>query len=95
MDRTAISDEINRILRSGSFAGKSQLRKLLEVLFNYTDSQTTLKPDRVIKELWPEETRTKDSTDVATEMHRLRKALESYYKGEGKTDPITISLPNR
>src|SRR5271170_97213 len=95
MDCTAISDQIDRILRSQSFAGKSQLRKLLEVLFKNMDSQATLKPDRVIKELWPEEIRTKRSADVATEMNRLRHALESYYEGEGKADPIVISLPNR
>jgi hypothetical protein len=59
------------------------------------ESETTLKPDRVIKELWPQETRTKGSADVATEMNRLRHALESYFSEEGKTDPITIILPNR
>jgi hypothetical protein len=95
MDRTAISGQIDRILSSQSFSSKSQLRKLLEVLFKNMDSQTTLKPDRVIKELWPNEIRTKGSADVATEMNRLRRALESYYYGEGKTDPIVVSLPNR
>jgi hypothetical protein len=95
MDRAAIGDQIDRILHSRSFAGKSQLAKLLEVLFHHMDSQTALKPDRVIKELWPEETRTKRSADVATEMNRLRKALEIYYSGEGATDPIIICLPNR
>jgi len=60
MDRSAISDQIGRILRSQSFASKSQLRKLLEVLFSNMDSQTTLKPDRVIKELWPNESKTRD-----------------------------------
>jgi hypothetical protein len=95
MDRTAISAQIDRLLNSRSFASKSQLRKLLEVLFRNMDSQATLKPDRVIKELWPDETKTKGSADVAAEMNRLRRALESYYDGEGKTDPITISLPNR
>src|SRR5712691_11639903 len=95
MDPTAISDQIERILRSQSFASKSQLRKLLEVLFQNIDSQTTLKPELVIKELWPDEMRTKRSADVATEMNRLRHALESYYDGEGKADPITIILPNR
>jgi hypothetical protein len=95
MDPAAIGDQIDRILRSQSFANKSQLRKLLEVLFKNIDSQTTLKPDRVIKELWPNETKTKGSADVATEMNRLRHALESYYSGEGKTDPVTIILPNR
>src|SRR6266851_9258230 len=95
MDPIVISEQIERILRSQSFVSKSQLRKLLEILFKYMDSQTTLKPDHVIKELWSEETRTKRPADVATEMNRLRHALESYYNGEGKTDPITISLPNR
>ena len=95
MDTTAIGDQINKILCSRSFASKSQLRKLLEVLFKNMDSQATLKPDRVIKELWPEEIRTKRSADVATEMNRLRHALELYYNGEGKTDPVVISLPNR
>ena len=95
MDRAAIGDQIDRILHSRSFAGKSQLAKLLEVLFHHMDSQTTLKPDRVIKELWPEEIKTKRSADVATEMNRLRKTLECYYNGEGATDPIIINLPNR
>ena len=95
MDPTAISDQIERILRSQSFASKSQLRKLLEVLSKNMDLQTALSPDLVIRELWPAETRTKRSADVATEINRLRHALESYYSGEGKTDPITIILPNR
>src|SRR5258708_5425823 len=95
MDLSAISEQIERILRSQSFASKGQLRKLLEVLFQRMDSQTILKPDQVIKELWSEETRTKRPADVATEMNRLRHALESYYNGEGKSDPIIISLPNR
>ena len=95
MDRDAIHDQIERILHSQNFANKSQLRRLLEVLSNNFDSQSTLKPDRVIKELWPQETRTKGSADVATEMNRLRRALESYYSEEGTADSITISLPNR
>jgi hypothetical protein len=95
MDPTAIRDQIERILRSQSFASKSQLRKLLEILSKNMDSQATLKPDQVIKELWPAETKTKRSADVATEMNRLRHALESYYKGEGKSDAVTICLPNR
>jgi hypothetical protein len=95
MDQAAIRDQIDRILRSRAFAGKSQLRKLLEVLSGNIDSQTTLKPDRVIRELWPEEVRTKGSADVATEMNRLRRALDAYYSGEGKADPIIITLPSR
>jgi hypothetical protein len=95
MDRAAIGEQVDRILHSTSFAGKTQLAKLLEVLFAQMDSQAALKPDRVIRELWPDETRTKRSADVATEMNRMRKALECYYHGEGNSDPIIISLPNR
>jgi hypothetical protein len=95
MDPTAISDQVNRILRSQSLANKSQLRKLLEILHKNMDSQAGLKPGQVIKELWPTEIRTKRSADVAKEMNRLRHALEAYYKWEGEDDPITISLPNR
>ena len=95
IDRDAVREQIERILRSSSFADKSQLKTLLEVLFKNMDSQTTLKPDRVIQELWPQETRTKGSADVATEIARLRKGLESYYSTEGRNDPIRITLPNR
>ena len=95
MDRASISEQIDRILRSKAFASKGQLRKLLEVLWQNFDVQTTLKPDRVIRELWPEETRTKGSADVASEINRLRHALEAYYSGDGSNDPIVITLPNR
>jgi hypothetical protein len=95
MDSRAINEQIDRILRSRSFASKGQLRKLLEILSRNIDSGATLTADLVIRELWPDETRTKRSADVATEMNRLRHALESYYGGEGKADPIAIVLPNR
>jgi hypothetical protein len=91
----AVREQIDKILRSQSFASKSQLRKLLEILFKNIDSQSALKPDLVIRELWPAETRTKRAADVATEMNRLRKVLDFYYNGEGKDDPITILLPKR
>jgi hypothetical protein len=95
MGASAIREQIDRILRSRSFASKSQLRKLLEVLYQNMDSETILNSDQVIKELWPTEARTKRSADVATEMNRLRHALRSYYEGEGASDAIMISLPNR
>jgi hypothetical protein len=95
MDPAAIRDQIDRILHGQTLASKGQLRKLLEILSKNMDSQATLGPDLVIQELWPTEVKTKRSADVATEMNRLRHALDSYYSGEGKADPITIVLPNR
>lgn len=95
MERGDIREQIKKILLSESFTGKDQLKKLLEILVSNMDSQTLLKPDRVIRELWPEEIKTKQSADVATEMNRLRKAVKAYYETEGLTDPIIISFPNR
>ena len=95
MDPAVIREQIDKILHSQSLAGKGQLRRLLEVLSKNMDLQAALNSDLVIRELWPTETKTKRSADVATEMKRLRHALESYYRGEGKTDPIIIWLPNR
>src|SRR5215471_20659278 len=95
MGPAAIKEQVEKILRSQSLVNKAQLRKLLGVLAKNMDSQSALSPDLVIKELWPKEIRTKRSADVATEMNRLRHALDSYYEREGKTDPIRIILPNR
>ena len=95
VDRSAIKDQIDRILHSATFANKSQLKKLLEILCSKIDSQNTLNSDVVIRELWPDETRTKRPADVASEMNRLRHALNAYYTGEGKDDPCRIALPNR
>jgi hypothetical protein len=95
MNQAEIHEQVSRILRSQAFASKGQLRKLLEILDRNIESQGNLNPSGVIQELWPDEIRTKRSTDVATEMNRLRRALDVYYREEGKSDPVTISLPNR
>lgn len=95
MEDTAIREQLDRVLRSRTFAHKGQLRKLLEILHRNMESEVQLKPNDVIKELWPNEIRTKRSADVATEMNRLRRALEAYYEEEGANDVITIYLPNR
>ncbi|HEV2194058.1 MAG TPA: hypothetical protein VGR55_00615 [Candidatus Acidoferrum sp.] len=95
MDPTAVNEQLDRILRSETFASKEQLKRLLEILSKSMDSQPPLKPAQVIQELWPAETRTKRAADVATEINRLRHALDSYYEEEGANDQIIISLPNR
>ncbi|MFZ1132178.1 MAG: hypothetical protein WAN38_15500 [Terriglobales bacterium] len=95
MDPRNIIEQIDRILRSRTFASKGQLKKLLEVLHRNMHSEIILTGDEVIEELWPSEIKTKRSADVATEMNRLRRALKSYYTVEGASDPIVVSLPNR
>lgn len=86
MDPAAIHEQVGRVLRSRTLANKGQLRKLLEILHENMDSQAGLTTELVIQELWPTETKTKQAKDVATEMNRLRHALEAYYREEGKTD---------
>ena len=95
MDPAAIGEQISRVLRSRTFANKSQLRKLLEILHENMDSQAALTTELVIQELWPTETKTKHAKDVATEMNRLRRAVESYYNGEGEADQVIIYFPKR
>lgn len=95
MEGYQIQDQIDRILRSESLADKKQLRTLLEFLSKNIDSQATLKPSQVIRELWADGGSTKGSADIATEMNRLRKAVETYYRVEGQSDPILIRFPSR
>lgn len=95
MNPSDIQEQFGKVLQSRTFASKSQLRKLLEILHRNIDAQSELKPTGVIQELWPEEVRTKRAADVATEMNRLRRALEDYYESEGAGDAVVISLPNR
>ena len=97
MDRRAIDEQVERLLSSPTFANKGQVRKLLNVLYQNMDSEATLKPDDVIKELWPTEIKTKRSADVATEVNRLRHALKSYYEQEGTENHRNhpFHLPNR
>ena len=95
MSPVAIQDQVAKIQNSRAFAGKGQLKKLLEFLFLHIETQSTLKPDRVIRELWGSQSDSKNSADLASEMTRLRKALVSYYEDEGLNDEILISLPNR
>jgi hypothetical protein len=90
-----IQEQVNKVLQSRTFASKAQLRKLLEILHSNIESQDNLKPSAVIQELWPDEVRTKRSADIASEMNRLRRALEDYYESEGASDPVVICLPNR
>lgn len=95
MDSRAAHDQVERILRSSTFAAKHQLKKLLELLLNNFDCQSNLTPELVIRTIWPNETRTKRSADVATEMNRLRNALDRYYEGEGAHDLWIVELPIR
>src|SRR5579859_327987 len=95
MDPSEIREQVDRILLSRTFSSKGQLRKLLQLLHQNMESETPITSDLVIRDLWPVEIRTKRSADVATEMNRLRHALNAYYEEEGILDSIIITLPKR
>jgi len=92
---SAIQEQVDRILRSTALASKPQVRRLLQALSQSVDGKAAVNSARIIQELWPQEIQTKGPLDVAKEVSRLRAALEAYYVGEGKTDPVIIFLPNR
>lgn len=95
MDRQATREQVERLLSSDELAGKDQLKKLLAFLFERMDSQGSLQPTRVIEELWPGQAGVKRASALATEMNRLRRALDSYYSGPGQADAVVIRLPSR
>lgn len=95
MNPIEVQEQVNKVLQSRTFASKAQLRRLLEILHQNIESQDNLKPSAVIQQLWPHEVRTKRAADIATEMNRLRRALEDYYESEGVSDAVLICLPNR
>ena len=94
MDRNTLLKQAERIANSRALEAKTQLRSLLHILAEHYDLQITLKPDRVMRELWPEEVE-RTSADLATARNRLRKALDAYYREEGSKDPVFIWLPRR
>ncbi|MGA7258090.1 MAG: helix-turn-helix domain-containing protein [Terracidiphilus sp.] len=94
MDRNVVDNHVERILRSGGLASKPQLQRLLGILAAHFEGQSTLKPDRVMRELWPDEPK-RSSSHLATAMNRLRRALETYYSEAGAEDEVLIRLPRR
>lgn len=94
MDEIALQDQVGRIVEGETFAQKAQLKSLLQILADHYQSQTALKPARVIRELWPND-HSRESRDLAAAMYRLRNALADYYSKEGASDSILISLPRR
>jgi hypothetical protein len=95
MPQEPVLEQLERVLQSRIFRGKAQLKQLLTLLVQNLETQNTLKPDRIIRELWPGDADSKSSADLAPAVTRLRKALECYYAEEGRNDPTMISLPDR
>ena len=93
----AIVEQLAKVLSSALFATADQSRALLKfIVQEYVENRTErLKEYTVGAEALGRGASFDPRTDtvVRAEASRLRSRLERYYAGEGKADPIEISLP--
>src|ERR1700754_124042 len=94
---TAIRKQIDRLQRSLVFAGSDRLMRFLQFVEDETlkGEGGSLKEAVIGNAVYgrdpPYDPRI-DST-VRVEARRLRRKLDEYYEGEGRSDPVRISLP--
>jgi TolB-like protein len=96
-ERSAINDQLARLLASGALAGSEQLKRFL----SYTTERALAGDGGNVKEylLGVEVFGRSDSYDpridpiVRVQARRLRAKLDEYYRTEGRADPIRFDLP--
>ena len=93
----AINSQLNRILTSPTFLSSPQLRKFLQ----FVVSETLAGRADQIKQYtigvraygYPANFDPRTDTVVRVHARRLRRALNSYYEGQGVEDPLIIEIP--
>src|SRR5688572_17902852 len=85
-----------KLTASSGFAGSERMRRFIGLVVEATlvGEAETLKEYRVGVEVFDRGANFDPRTDtiVRVEARRLRKKLQEYYAGEGRTDPIRITL---
>src|SRR5258708_3957976 len=93
----SIREQLSKILASSLFANADRSRALLKFVVEQTVDERTdrLKEYTVGAEALGrgESFDPRTDTIVRAEASRLRGRLERYYAGEGKADPVEITLP--
>ena len=93
----AIEIALEKVLSSAAFRGRPRLRRLLAhlVLHSLSESGDSLKEYTLGVEVFDRGIRFDPQCDsiVRVEAFNLRKALRRYYRSEGATDFVTISVP--
>ena len=93
----AIEIALEKVLSSASFRGRPQLRRLLTHLVQYSlaENGDPLKEYTLGIEVFERGIRFDPQCDsiVRVEAFNLRKALRAYYRSDGATDLVTISVP--
>lgn len=92
-----VREQLDRILRSGSFRNAPALQRLLQyVTSKSTEGQLThLKEYTIGIDVFGRGNSYDPKVDpvVRVEMHRIRQKLREYYQNEGANDPIFLEIP--
>src|ERR1700756_4670936 len=92
-----VREQLDRILRSGSFRNAPALQRLLQyVTSKSTDGELIhLKEYTIGIDVFGRGNSYDPKIDpvVRVEMHRIRQKLREYYKTEGANDPIFVEIP--
>ncbi len=97
VSKEVVEQELDRILRSRSFARSERLKKFLEFLVKkrYSENYDDLKEYTLGVEVYGRGPAFDPRIDsiVRVEAHRLRLRLSAYYQCEGRDNPIRIDIP--
>jgi len=98
VDMDAVNVQLRRILSSTAFARSPRSRELLDYLVRYglRDPRRPIKEMTIGIELFRRDSasyRPDEDPIVRVQAGRLRQRLDGYYAGEGRDDPVRISLP--
>ena len=96
-DRTAIREQLDRIIESGPFLRAPRRQRFLQYIVNETleGRSERLKGYNIALAVFDRSETFDSNVDpiVRMEAARLRDRLREYYEGDGQNDPIRIDLP--
>src|SRR5262245_223060 len=88
---------LQQILQSKTFSGCETILQILRFIVekSIADRVDEIKEYTIATEVLgrAKEFNSKDDNIVRVQVHRLRKKLDEYYKGEGARDPLQIFIP--
>jgi hypothetical protein len=88
---------LQQILQSKTFSGCETIQQILRFIVekSIADRVGEIKEYTIATEVLgrPKEFNSKDDNIVRVQVHRLRKKLDEYYKGEGARDQVQIFIP--
>ena len=92
-----IRASLERITSSPGFANSDRMRRFIDFVVEKTlecEAKTLKEYSRGVEVFGRADYDPRSDTIVRVEARRLRKKLEEYYMGEGRLDPVRITLPS-